>query len=361
MNLRSPMFPREGRNTDVQVIRVDRPDAISLKTLSEEFVNLLASGREGLLRLPEAAMQNHMLRGLLSAQIHANSFFPALKRAGGAYADTKNITRVRSYDRYTGKFEELHVTIYMNRVESGVRNMVNIITARQALAQNLLQGTCRYWGTNDMADASSQVDLFEFDSLNDANGVPMRVDRVALIQAKSPGVNVAPKDISNGEAAHQKFVESISDYQGEENARIRRIADRLLPLNAGGLPPLHEDFFDLLLRPNTQVAHVANHAGVMTRADQLILSALCARTERMREYAQIFDIPEQGLVNAEALSRAYLEQNPLTVERARQAGIENGPRIFSATRFESLFMSGKTVVNTRVLNAGQGRLLTDLP
>jgi len=363
MNLRSPMFPRsmEGRNMDVQVIRVDRPDAINLQALSQEFVDLLASGREGLSRVPEARMQNHILRGLLSKQIYANMFFSAWKQAGGVYADANNVLNVSSYDRYQGKFVEENATVYMRRVETGIRNMVDVVAERQKLAQNLPPGICRYWGTNDVADAHSQVDLFEIDSMNDANDVPMSIERVALIQAKSPGVNATPRDIASSEDAHQKFIESIGDYRREEDTRVRRIADRLLPLNALGLPPLHEDFFDLVLRPNTQVVDIANHAGAMSHADQLILSALCARTERMREYAQIFDIPEQGLLNAETLSRAYLGQNPLTVERARQAGIESGPRIFSTTRFESLFMSGKTVVNTRVLNAGQGRLLTDLP
>ncbi len=346
---------------DAPVVRVDRRDAINLQALSEEFVNLLASGREGLLRLPEARMQNHMLRGLLSGQIHANTFFPAWKRAGTQYADTKNIVDVKAYDRYTGKFEVLHVSIYMNRVESGVRNMVDVVAARRALAQNLPPGICRYWGTNDMADASSQIDLFEIESMNDANDAPTSIERVALIQAKSPGVNPTPQNIGSSETAHQEFIESIGDYQREENARVRRIADRLLPLNAQGLPPLHEDFFDLVLRPGTLVANIVNHANAMTPVERMTLSALCARPQMQGQYAQIFGISPQGILDAEALSRAYHAHDPLTVERARQAGIESGPRIFSATRFESLFMSGITVVNTRVLNAGQGRLLTDLP
>ncbi len=338
---------------------IEKGVGITSAVAAKTFVDTLLKHQMGMPRTPEAKLQNQILRDIISRSIvHPRTFFQNWKIAAGEDPSLKGDPEVTVYDRYLKRNIKMHVSLLINRVESGILNMLAVVNERKLLAKSLPAGTEVYLGTNDELDALSQIDLVE---IHYKKSTVPTIDKVLLIQAKSPFVNGSATMIPDAVAAHQLFVDRLGVYSDEMARRLKESKEFLLAHTTPELPaPGHANFVYDLFEPTTTVQSVQKYLSGLSPYDQAVLLAFLSVPDHINAFAELLSLSSVEIAGALNLANATVASYPIDIQawRSFNPAWVNERVFMETTNFESLFMSGVIVDNQTPLSVSNTKTLT---
>lgn len=213
---------------EMSVRDVKGGEVVDLDQVVRDFLTIASRERAGELRLPEAALQNRLLRGLVNGSIAPDALSKRFARAFGAAAAERGLPMLPDFRFQQGKLvkKEIKPVEYADIFARGALAVFADVKRLQDGFENdrrqaRLPATFRQMlGTHDRLDAEQGIDLVEV--IYDIAKKKDAVQVVRFIQSKSAAVS--ERDAAFIRSIHQRYADKLATAQEALPAHGERLA-----------------------------------------------------------------------------------------------------------------------------------------